>query len=244
MSTLFISDLHLDESRPHITKAFLRFLFNQAANADALYILGDLFEIWIGDDDDSAFVAHIKEALQRYRESGVPTYFIHGNRDFLIGEQFAEDTGITLLDDTTVVDLYDESVLLTHGDSLCTLDLEYMAFRKQVRDPQWQAQVLSQPLPVRRALAADLRQKTQSMSAMKAADITDVTPDEVVALMQSENVTKLIHGHTHRPDRHSVRLEQVTGERVVLGDWEEQGWYLNVKPDNWSLTPFAIPAIK
>ncbi len=244
MSTLFISDLHLDESRPHITKAFFRFLFNQAANVDALYILGDLFEVWIGDDDDSEFVRHVKEALQRYRESGVPTYFIHGNRDFLIGNGFAEDTGITLLEETTVVDLYDEPVLLTHGDALCTQDVEYMEFRNQVRNPVWQAQVLAQPLAVRRQLAADLRAKTKSMSAMKADDITDVTPTEVIALMQAEQVKRMIHGHTHRPDRHQVTLGTSVGERIVLGDWESQGWYLNVEPDNWTLTPFTIPPMK
>lgn len=244
MSTLFISDLHLDETRPHITKAFLRFLFNQAANADALYILGDLFEVWIGDDEDSAFAQHIKEALQRYRESGVPTYFIHGNRDFLVGQKFADDTGVSLLDDTTVVDLYDEPVLLTHGDALCTQDTEYMAFRKQVRDPNWQAQILAQPLAIRRQMATELRQQTKSMSAMKAEDIMDVTPSEVISLMQSENVAKLVHGHTHRPARHPVELDNKTGERIVLGDWESQGWYLNVEPDNWSLTPFNIPTAK
>ncbi|BFM07121.1 UDP-2,3-diacylglucosamine diphosphatase [Halioxenophilus aromaticivorans] len=244
MSTLFISDLHLDESRPHVTKAFLRFLFNQGANADALYILGDLFEVWIGDDDDSEFIGHIKDALQRYRETGVPTYFIHGNRDFLIGKQFAEDTGITLLDENTVVDLYDEPVLLCHGDALCTQDVEYMAFRNQVRNPVWQAQVLAQPLAVRRQMAAELRTKTKSMSAMKADDITDVTPSEVVAVMQAENVQRMIHGHTHRPDRHCVDLGKSQGERIVLGDWESQGWYLNVEPDNWNLTPFTIPPLK
>jgi len=241
MTTLFISDLHLDETRPQITKAFLRFLFNQAAKADALYILGDLFEVWLGDDDDSPFVGHVKEALQRYGESGVPTYFIHGNRDFLIGQKFADDTGITLLHETTVVDLYDETVLLTHGDALCTLDSAYMEFRQQVRNPNWQAEVLAQPLAVRKQMAAEMRQHSKSMTAMKPEDITDVTPSEVVALMQSEDVSKLIHGHTHRPARHTVDLGGHLGERIVLGDWEQQGWYLNVEPDNWSLINFPIP---
>ncbi len=244
MSTLFISDLHLDPSRPQITKAFLRFLFNQASKAEALYILGDLFEIWIGDDDDSDFVVHIKEALQRYSASGVPTYFLHGNRDFLVGEQFAEDTGITLLEEITVVDLYDEKVLLAHGDTLCTLDLEYQEFRSQVRSQAWQAQVLSQPLAVRRQMAAELREKSQSMNAMKAEDIMDVTPEEVISLMEAEGVQKMIHGHTHRPNRHRVDLGENTGERVVLGDWGEKGWYLNVEPDNWSLVNFPIPPAK
>lgn len=244
MSTLFISDLHLDPSRPQITKAFLRFLFNQAAQAESLYILGDLFEAWIGDDDDSEFVLHIKEALQRFSQSGVPTYFLHGNRDFLVGEQFAEDTGITLLEETTVVDLYDEKVLLAHGDTLCTRDVEYLEFRSMVRSQAWQAQVLSQPLAVRRQMAADLRNKTQSMTAMKADDIMDVTPSEVVAIMQTEGVKKLIHGHTHRPNRHQVTLDSGLGERVVLGDWCEKGWYLNVEPDHWSLVNFPIPPAK
>ncbi|WP_317928773.1 UDP-2,3-diacylglucosamine diphosphatase [Halioxenophilus sp. WMMB6] len=244
MSTLFISDLHLDESRPQITKAFLRFLFNQASKADALYILGDLFEAWIGDDDDSEFVLHIKEAINRYAAAGVPTYFLHGNRDFLIGERFAEETGITLLNESTVVNLYDTPVLLMHGDTLCTTDSEYLEFRAQVRSPAWQAQVLSQPLAVRREMAKQLRAQSKSMNAMKAEDIMDVTPSEVVAQMQAEHVTKLIHGHTHRPNRHIVDLGTSQGERIVLGDWGDQGWYLNVEPDQWSLVNFPIPPAK
>lgn len=244
MSTLFISDLHLDATRPHITKAFLRFLFNQAAKADALYILGDLFEAWIGDDDDSELVVHVKEGLQRFRESGVPTYFIHGNRDFLVGERFAEETDITLLAETTVVDLYDEPVLLAHGDTLCTGDVDYMKFRAQVRAPAWQNQVLSQPLAVRRQMAEQLRQQSQSMNAMKAEDIMDVTPSEVVNLMENEGVRRLIHGHTHRPGRYPVELNNGPGERIVLGDWGDKGWFLSVAPDQWSLNDFDIQAGK
>lgn len=244
MSTLFISDLHLEESRPQITKAFLRFLFNQAAHADALYILGDLFEAWIGDDDDSEYIQHIKEALLRYSESGVPTYFIHGNRDFLIGEKFAEQTGMILLDETTVVNLYDEPVLLMHGDTLCTRDTEYMAFREQVRSPQWQGQMLQQPLAVRRQLAEKLRSESRSMSASKAEDIMDVTPEQVTLVMEEEKVQKLIHGHTHRPNRHSLTINNKPAERIVLGDWEETGWYLSVQPDQWDLVSFPIPPTK
>lgn len=240
MSTLFISDLHLDETRPQVTKAFLRFLLNQASTADALYILGDLFEAWIGDDDDSEYINHIKDALIRFGESGVPTYFIHGNRDFLIGEQFAEQTGITLLQESTVVELYDRKVLLMHGDTLCTEDTEYMKFRAQVRSAAWQAQVLSQPLEVRRQMAQQLREQSQSMNAMKAEDIMDVTPAEVVDVMQAEGVNYLIHGHTHRPDVHLVGLAGGQGHRYVLGDWSANGWYLNAEPDNWSLLSFDI----
>ena len=240
MSTFFISDLHLEESRPHVTKAFLRFLFNQAAKADALYILGDLFEAWIGDDDDSEFVGHIKQAMVRFSESGVPTYFVHGNRDFLIGDEFAEQTGITLLEESTVVEVYDRRVLLMHGDTLCTEDREYMEFRSQVRSPMWQSQVLAQPLETRRQLAAQLRQQSQSMNAMKAEDIMDVTPSEVVSVMQAEQVEYLIHGHTHRPQKHAVDLASGKGERYVLGDWGDSGWYLSAEPDQWSLVCFDI----
>ncbi|GAB2188858.1 UDP-2,3-diacylglucosamine diphosphatase [Sessilibacter sp. MAH2] len=240
MSTLLISDLHLEESRPQITKAFFRFLSTQASDVDALYILGDLFEAWIGDDDDSEFVRQVKEALLRFTQSGVPTYFIHGNRDFLIGEKFAEETGVTLLQESTVVNFYDEPVLLMHGDTLCTLDQQYMAFREQVRSAQWQAQILSQSIEARRQIAAQLRNQSASMSSNKAEDIMDVTPEEVTSVMNREKVTKLVHGHTHRPARHEFNLGKKPAERIVLGDWDQNGWYLEVKPDNWQLHQFSL----
>ncbi|GLS26194.1 UDP-2,3-diacylglucosamine diphosphatase [Marinibactrum halimedae] len=240
MAILFISDLHLDKNRPHVTRAFFRFLTNEASNADALYILGDFFEMWIGDDDDDEFVAQVIDALKRFTQSGIPTYFMRGNRDFLIGDEFAEKSGVHLLPDPTVVTLYDEPVLLMHGDSLCTKDEQYMAFRQQARSHAWQAEVLSKPLEERRAIAAHLRQQSKVMSSRKSEDIMDVTPEEVIKHMAHENTLKFIHGHTHRPARHDITVEGKNAERIVLGDWEDNAWYLKVEPDEWSLIEYSI----
>lgn len=222
----FISDLHLDESRPAVTQAFFDFLDTRAKGADALYILGDFFEAWVGDDDDATFARHIVERLRRFRDSGTPIYFMHGNRDFLVGEQFARATGATLLSDPTVIDLYGKPLLLMHGDSLCTRDREYMAFRQQARSAEWQQGLLAQPLEARRALARQLREQSKSMNSLKAEDIMDVTPDEVVEEMTKHGVQTLIHGHTHRPARHTVDLNGQCGERIVLGDWGESLWWI------------------
>ncbi|MBB3168060.1 UDP-2,3-diacylglucosamine diphosphatase [Simiduia aestuariiviva] len=229
MATLFISDLHLDAKRPAITQAFLHFLQNQAKGADALYILGDLFEAWIGDDDDAPLATEVQRALKQYSALGHPLYIMQGNRDFLLGDGFCTHTGATLLEDPTTVDLYGTPTLLMHGDTLCTDDVDYQAFRAQARSPQWQAPLLAQPLPVRRQLAADIRSKTQSLAAMKAEDIMDVNRDEVIRVMGANAVTRLIHGHTHRPARHPVALpSNAAGERIVLGDWHNALWYLTV----------------
>lgn len=241
MATFFISDLHLAGNRPEITAAFDNFLQSTAKGADALYILGDFVDAWIGDDDDAPFVTQIKELLARYARSGTPVFFMHGNRDFLLGEAFAEQAGIRLIPDPAVIDLYGRKVLLMHGDSLCTRDQEYMQFRQQVRSPAWQAQVLSLPLAQRREMAAGLRAKSKSMSSMKAEDIMDVTPEEVVRSLKEHGVDTLIHGHTHRPNRHTLDLDGKPGERIVLGDWEQQGWYLKATPEATVLVDFDIP---
>ncbi len=199
-----------------------------AASADALYILGDFFEVWIGDDDDSPFNHSIIRILRDYRDNGGLLYFMVGNRDFLIGEGFAKQTGAQLLTDPTVIDLYGKKVLLMHGDSLCTLDTEYMAFRQQARSEPWQSQLLSQPLEVRRQIAKDLREQSQSMNSLKADDIMDVTPEEVDRSMSDHGVNLMIHGHTHRPARHS--LDDGNRERIVLGDWHEDAWWLIAEP--------------
>lgn len=225
MTTLFISDLHLDESRPDITEAFKRFMVQIAPNAEALYILGDFFEVWIGDDDDSSFNQSIVELLSSYSGSGKKLYFMVGNRDFLIGDAFATRTGATLLQDPSVIDLYSQKVLLMHGDSLCTKDTEYMAFRQQARSSAWQTQLLSQPLEARREIARQLRAQSKSMNSLKADDIMDVTPEEVVNELNEYQVTRLIHGHTHRPARHEVSGID-GGERIVLGDWHSHAWWL------------------
>lgn len=227
MQSLFISDLHLGHHSANIVKGFFRFLENQAASADQLYILGDFFDAWIGDDDDDDLIAQIKDRLRSYARDH-QVFFIHGNRDFLVGEQFARDTGITLLPESHLIDLNGQTTLLTHGDTLCTHDVEYLQFRAMVRNPAWQQQVLSLPLPQRRQMAADLRQKSASMNAMKAEDIMDVTPEEVVRVMADAEVQVLIHGHTHRPAHHALAVNGTAAERWVLGDWGDTGWYLDI----------------
>ncbi len=240
MTTLFISDLHLDASRPVVTHAFFEFLEGQASNAEALYILGDFFEVWVGDDDDEPFKRQVVEQLRRYSDSGTPLYIMHGNRDFLLGQAFCRETGAQLIDDPTVIDLYDESVLLMHGDSLCTKDADYMAFRQQARSPQWQQQLLAQDLTSRRALAAQLRNQSQSMNSLKADDIMDVTPEEVVNILEQHGLQRLIHGHTHRPACHKLSANGQAAERIVLGDWCSQGWVLRVDAQGYNLDSFAI----
>ncbi|MBB5210625.1 UDP-2,3-diacylglucosamine diphosphatase [Microbulbifer hydrolyticus] len=229
MATFLISDLHLDESRPQITRAFYDFLEGPAAGAEALYILGDFFEVWIGDDDDAPLVAEVAQQLRKYSASGPQLYLMHGNRDFLLGEDFARRCGATLLPDPSLVELAGQPVLLMHGDSLCTLDQEYMAFRQQARNPQWQQALLAKPLNERRQIAAQIRAASKSMNSRKAEDIMDVTPDEVVRVMRDHKVRTLIHGHTHRPARHTLTIDGEPAERIVLGDWGDLGWCIRAE---------------
>ncbi len=242
MTTLFISDLHLDAERPDITALFIRFLHEEARHADALYILGDLFEAWVGDDDPSETGASVAVALRDVADAGVPVYFIRGNRDFLVGADYAERAGFRILPDPAVVVLYGKPVLLMHGDLLCTDDTAYQAFRAQTRAPDWQAQFLSQPLPARLAFAAQARAASQArQSEMKGSDrmqfeaVTDVTPATVTATLARHGVDTLIHGHTHRPAIHDLKIDGRTCRRIVLGDWYEQGSVLRVTPDGMSL---------
>ena len=222
MTTLFISDLHLDESRPHILELFLRFLAEEARGADALYILGDLFESWIGDDDDTALTARVAHALRALRDGRVTIHFMHGNRDFLLGADYAARAGLTLLADPTVIELYGERVLLMHGDTLCTDDVDYQKFRTLVRDPTWQRQFRAKSLQERRAFAAQARGESRKQTAMKQAEIMDVNQGAVASAMRAHGVRKLIHGHTHRPATHHFDLDGHSAERIVLGDWYEQ----------------------
>lgn len=236
MTSLFISDVHLDAKRPAVTRAFLQFLCEQAQTADSLYILGDLFEAWIGDDDDAPLAVDVQAALKAYSASGRQLFFMAGNRDFLIGDDFCANTGATLLTDPTTIDLYGRPTALLHGDTLCTDDVDYQAFRVQARDPAWQAPLLAQPLPVRRQLAEKIRAETSSLAAMKAEDIMDVNPSEVDRVMRDSEVSLMIHGHTHRPARHAV----AAGERIVLGDWGSHLWYLQATADDLQLHSQAI----
>jgi UDP-2,3-diacylglucosamine hydrolase len=222
MSTLFISDLHLDETRPHIVELFTTFLAQDARRADTLYILGDLFESWIGDDDDSALALRVAAATKALRDTGVPVYFMHGNRDFLLGADYAARAGMTLLADSTIVKLGGERTLLMHGDTLCTDDGDYQKFRTLVRNPQWQAQFLVKSLAERRAFAAQARGESRKHTAAAKPDIMDVNPAAVETAMREHGVRRLIHGHTHRPATHRVNLADQIAERIVLGDWYEQ----------------------
>ena len=222
MTTLFISDLHLDETRPRIVELFKAFLRSDARRAKALYVLGDLFESWIGDDDDTTLAGEVAAALADLRSHGVAIHFMHGNRDFLLGADYAARAGMTLLDDPTIIELDGERTLLMHGDTLCTDDVDYQRFRTMVRDPAWQKQFLAKPLAERRAFAAEARGESRKQTAMKAAEIMDVNQDAVAATLHEHGVRRLIHGHTHRPATHRFDVDGGAAERIVLGDWYEQ----------------------
>lgn len=222
MTTLFISDLHLDGSRPDITDLFLKFLRQEARSASCLYILGDFFEAWIGDDDDDPHHAKVMAGLKELTGAGVPVSLMHGNRDFLIGEGFAARTGVKLLPEPTVLDLYGTPTLLLHGDTLCTDDKEYQMVRRMLRDPAWQKDYLSKSLTERRAIAAHAREQSKLHTAAKAEYIMDVNQKAVEDVMQKHGVDRLIHGHTHRPAVHRFTSEGRDKERVVLGDWYTQ----------------------
>ena len=229
MTTLFISDLHLDAERPAITELFGRFLAEEARGADALYILGDLFEAWVGDDDPSEVGAFVADRLAALARAGTPTYFIRGNRDFLLGEAYARKARMRILPDPAVVVLEGAPAVLMHGDTLCTDDVAYQAFRTQTRDPMWQAHFLAQPLAARVAFAQQARAASKAhQSGLKQEGlmeaITDVAPATVDATMARFGIPRLIHGHTHRPKVHEERH----GTRIVLGDWYEQGSVLRV----------------
>ncbi len=243
MHTLFISDLHLHESRPQITRAFFQLLQTQTKDLEALYILGDFFDAWIGDDDDALLNAQVAGELKKLSARGTRLFLMHGNRDFLIGNQFATQAGARLIAEGTLINLYGTPTLLLHGDSLCTGDLDYMKFRHQVRSAQWQQQILAQPLSTRRALAAQMREKSQTMNSLKADDILDVTPSEVIRVMQEAGVTRLIHGHTHRPARHALQVKGVPAERIVLGDWHELAWAIHASQHKLELIHWNIDNI-
>ena len=234
-SSCFISDLHLDYSRPAATRALAGFLARHRHCA-SLFILGDLFDAWPGDDDDSALALEVTGLLRDFCAAGPGVYILHGNRDFLLGAAFCGATGAVLLPDPCVIDLNGEPTLLMHGDSLCTLDADYQAFRRTARDPAWQAGLLAQPLAERRALAARLRIDSREATSMKCEDIMDVTPAEVERVMQAHGVHQLIHGHTHRPGRH----ESAAGVRWVLGAWGDRGWAIEASADGIDLSDFDI----
>lgn len=237
---LLISDLHLEQERPDISRAFLHFLESRASEAEALYILGDFFEVWIGDDAISPFQRSIAQALRQLSDSGTRIYLMHGNRDFMIGQAFCREAGCTLLRDPSLVELGGEHVLLMHGDSLCTQDAAYMRLRRWLRNPLALFILRNLPLATRHKLARKLRKESREQTRMKASDIVDVTPAEVPRIMAAHGVRTLIHGHTHRPAVHQLEVAGQPARRIVLGDWDSQGWALQIDDQNWQLTPFPL----
>jgi UDP-2,3-diacylglucosamine hydrolase len=226
--SLFISDLHLCDSRPHITAAFLHFLQQTASQANALFILGDLFEYWAGDDDiEDEYHRTVVAAFRTLASKGVKIYFMHGNRDFLISNEFCNTAKVTLLNDPTLIYLYGINVLLSHGDELCTDDADYQSFRKQVRDPVWQKDFVSQSLQSRKQQIAAIRARSEQEKSHKSMQIMDTNQTAISDLLRTYHYpTLLIHGHTHRPNQHAIKLDGHNITRWVLGDWYEQGSYL------------------
>ncbi len=236
MATLFISDLHLCPSRPGITRHFLEFLAGPAHSADSLYILGDLFEYWAGDDDlGEPFNAKVCAALRALADCGVPLYFMAGNRDFLVGEGFSRSAGLNLLPDPTLVEVNGTTTLLMHGDTLCTDDVAYQAFRAEVRSPEWRQAFLALPLAQRKAQIEALRRESEAQKRIKPVDVMDVNPAAVLQALTFHRCTRLIHGHTHRAARHRLEVGGHTCERWVLPDWYEKGGYLSGDASEWRL---------
>ena len=228
MKPRFISDIHLCENSPHLTDAFKAFLNESKKTCTHLFILGDLFEIWIGDDDDSSFIQDIKKALIQFTTDGPETFFMHGNRDFLLGENFANEVGISLLPDPYTLDINGLKVILSHGDFLCTDDIDYINFRNQVRSKDWQNDFLSKSIEERKQIAQSLRSDSKKATSNKSLEITDVNLETVNKFIKEHNPDIFIHGHTHRPRIHQHHSTQ----RIVLGDWNKKGWFLLM--DNYS----------
>ncbi|GHW04071.1 UDP-2,3-diacylglucosamine diphosphatase [Vibrio cholerae] len=223
MHTLFISDLHLSPKHPDITASFIQFMREEAIKADALYVLGDLFDFWIGDDDPTTFAEQIKSEFRQLTQQGVPCYFTKGNRDFLVGKRFAQQTGVQLLPDEAVIDLYGQKAVVLHGDTLCTQDTRYLEFRAKVHQPWLQRLFGLLPFALKQKLARKIQSDIRDDKQHKSMMIMDVTPSEVIAVMHRYNVDLMIHGHTHRPAIHSIQTDdQTLKTRIVLGDWYSQ----------------------
>lgn len=243
MATLFISDLHLEDKRPEITGLLFSFLRNTAVDAEALYILGDLFEFWIGDDFLSPTANEVAGELKQLGDRGVPVYFQHGNRDFLLGENYATKSGMQLLPEQLTVDLYGRPTLLLHGDSLCTDDVEYQAFRVQARNPAFQAMFLAQSVEKRLEMAASARDASKQHTGNVDMAIMDVNETAVREAFSQAGNRYMIHGHTHRPAVHEHKLEDGTKcERIVLADWYNSGSFLQVDEHGARSIPLALPA--
>ncbi|GFO70937.1 UDP-2,3-diacylglucosamine hydrolase [Bathymodiolus japonicus methanotrophic gill symbiont] len=237
--TLFISDLHLTIERPEVTRKFIKLLKTRATKAQALYILGDLFDTWIGDDDFSPPINSVKKHLKALTDQGTPVFYIHGNRDFLIGKRFSKQTGVMLLDEYSVIDLYGTRTLLTHGDLLCTDDLHYQAFRIKSHSAEWQANVLSKPLIFRLLYARWYRLRSYFHKRKKSQDIMDVNQDTVKQIMAKYQTQRMIHGHTHRPAVHDLEVQGEKAQRFVLAEWKKDSASLL----SWSETRYRTEAI-
>lgn len=236
MKALFISDLHLREEQPETLRAFDALLAGPACEVDALYILGDLFEYWAGDDDDTPLARHVAGALRKVADAGVRVFFLAGNRDFLLAEQYAAQCGLTLLDEPTEIELDGHRVLLSHGDTLCTDDTAYQQYREMVRNPAWQAGFLAKPLAERRAFIDQLRQRSRQETSTKSMQIMDVNASAVEALLRDHGCPTLIHGHTHRPARHVHDVDGRECGRWVLSDWHDDAPWLLWDGDRGFLT--------
>ncbi|WP_159566472.1 UDP-2,3-diacylglucosamine diphosphatase [Budvicia diplopodorum] len=240
MTTLFIADLHLSEQEPTITVGFLDFLKREAVHADALYILGDLFEAWIGDDDPNPLHAQVAQALAELHQHHVPCYFIHGNRDFLISHCFAEQSKMILLPEEQVIDVYGEKTLILHGDTLCTDDPGYLRFRKYIHSAVIQKLYLTLPLCIRQKIATRLRNKSQTTNRTKPSVMMDVSPLAVIGKLKQYQVFQIIHGHTHHPAIHDMTIKGRLSQRIVLGSWHDSGSVLRIKP-NYSIELATFP---
>ncbi len=230
MSTLFISDLHLSEERSDLTELFLKFLHDYTARAESLYILGDFFEYWIGDDDQTPLSRSVAQALNILSQKNCKIYFTHGNRDFLVGKRFAKSAGMKILKDYTVINLYGVPTLLMHGDTLCTQDIAYLKFRKKVRNPITQFLFLCKKLESRRNIALQLRAMSKSHIPRVDPEILDVTASEIPRIMKKYHTKLLIHGHTHRPGVELIKMGDEFVKRIVLSDWEDTGNFLICEP--------------
>ena len=231
MKPRFISDIHLSEDTPHLTNAFKTFLNESRETCTHLFILGDLFEIWIGDDDDNSFNQEIKKILIDFTLNGPETFFMHGNRDFLIGEAFANEVGISILPDPYTLDINGLKTILSHGDFLCTDDVDYIEFRDEVRSEEWQKNFLSKSINERNKIAKSLRADSTDATSEKSFEITDVNLGTVNNFIQENNPDIFIHGHTHRPKIHEHDL----CKRIVLGDWDKSGWMVAIEGDSYNL---------
>ena len=236
MKPRFISDIHLSEDSPHLTNAFKAFLDESKESCTHLFILGDLFEIWVGDDVHTPYHQEIKKILKNFTSYGPKTYFTHGNRDFLIGEAFANEVGISILPDPYTLNINGLNVILSHGDFLCTDDVEYMDFRNKVRSKEWQKDFLSKDVDERNEIANSLRSGSKDATSKKSLDITDANIQTVNSFIEENKPDIFIHGHTHRPKIH----EHYSTKRLVLGDWNKSGWYCSIKDKDINLKEFKI----